>query len=216
MVTGFFGVPGCGKSTFLAKFAIQELRRIQKGKSRYRHVLTNFPVHGCEKVSIEDLGRFDLEYCLILFDEITLDADSRDFKVFSKSLKDFFTLHRHTHNDIIYFCQDYSRVDKTIRNVTFDLWYLRRSVIPFLDQFSYAKRIYRNININDYNSELTLGYRFAKLTEIIFSSSKKICFRPFYYKYFDSFDKLQLEGLPSFDYQKWDAADADRYDGGGF
>ena len=62
--------------------AQKELRRIQKGKSPYRYVLTNFPVHGCFQVSIKDLGYFDIHHCLILFDEITLDADSRDFKSF--------------------------------------------------------------------------------------------------------------------------------------
>lgn len=204
MITGYFGVPGCGKSTYLAKIAHKTLKKIEKGKSHYRHVLTNFPVHGCEQITLFDLGRYDLEYCLILFDEISMDADNRDYKTFPKHVRDFFILHRHAHNDLIYFCQDYQKVDKVIRNVTFDLWYLKRSVIPFLSQFTVAKRIYRNLNINEYTSELTLGYRFAKLLEIIFSPSKKFCFRPFYYKYFDSFDKLQLDGLPEFDFRRWD------------
>lgn len=203
MITGYFGVPGSGKSTFLAMLAVKELRRIKKGKSRYKHVLTNFPVHGCEQISLFDLGRYDITDSLILFDEITLDADSRDYKIFAQSTKEFFTLHRHCNDDIIYFCQDFSRVDKTIRNQTFDLWYLRSSIFPFFRQFSTAKRIYRNININEYNSELTLGYRFAKMREIIFASSKKICYRPLYYKYFDSFDKLQLSDLPEFQFTKW-------------
>lgn len=203
MITGFFGVPGCGKSTFLTKIAVKELKKIQKGKSRYKHILTNFPVYGCEQVTINDLGRYDITYSLILFDEISMDADSRDYKNFSKSLRDFFILHRHAYNDIIYFCQDYEKVDKTIRNLTFDLWYIKSSVFPILHHFSFAKRIYRNININEFTSELSLGYRFAKMSEIIFTSSKKVCFRPFYYKYFDSFDKLQLDGLPPYNYQKW-------------
>ena len=203
MITGYFGVPGCGKSTLLAKFATQELKRIKKGKSPYLHILTNFPVHGCEQVKIQDLGRFDIERSLILFDEISMDADSRDYKNFSKSLRDFFILHRHFGNSIIYFCQDFEKVDKVIRNLTFDLWYVHSSVFPFLRQFTFAKRIYRNININEFTSELSLGYRFAKMSEIIFSPSKKICFRPFYYKYFNSFDKLQLSDLPEFEYKKW-------------
>lgn len=203
MVTGYFGVPGCGKSTFLAMLATKELKRIRKGKSRYKHVLTNFPVHGCDIVTLDDLGRYDIENCLILFDEITLDADSRDFKQFPIRTKNFFTLHRHTGNDIVYFCQDFSRVDKTIRNVTFDLWYIKSSVFPFLRNYSVAKRIYRNININEYTSELTLGYRFAKFFEIMFAKSKVVCWRPRWYKYFDSFDKLQLDGLPEFNYKGW-------------
>lgn len=205
MITGYFGVPGCGKSTFLAMIATKELRKIKKGKSKYKYVLTNFPVHGCSCVRLEDLGRYDIHDSLILFDEITLDADSRDFKTFPIYTKTFFTLHRHLNNDIIYFCQDFSRVDKTIRNLTFDLWYIHSSIFPLLSQFSVAKRIYRNININEYTSELTLGYRFAKFTEILFSKSKVSCFRPHWYKYFDSFDKLQLDGLPEFKIESWDS-----------
>ena len=203
MVSGYFGVPGCGKTTFLSMLAIKELKKIKKGKSKYKHVLTNFPVHGCEKVSLDDLGRYDIEDSLILFDEITLDADSRDYNHFSIRTKNFFTLHRHVNNDIIYFCQDFSRVDKTIRNVTYDLWYIKSPVVPLLNHFSIAKRIFRNININEYTSELTLGYRFAKFLEVFFISCKKVCFRPKYYKYFDSFDKLQLDNLPNYDYLEW-------------
>lgn len=203
MVTGYFGVPGCGKSTFLAKMAHKEIVKIQKGKSNYKHVLTNFPVQDCECINLMDLGKYDLEYCLILFDEISLDADSREYKNFPHHVRDFFVLHRHLHNDIIYFCQDYSKVDKVIRNVTYDLWYLHRPVVPFFSQFSIAKRIYRNININEYTSELTLGYRFAKFLELLFASNKKICFRPLYYRYFDSFDKLQLANLPPYSFKRW-------------
>ena len=203
MVTGFFGVPGCGKSTFLAKLAVKELRKIQKGKSAYKHVLTNFPVEGCERVDLLYLGKFNIEYSLILFDEISLDADSRDYKNFPSHVRDFFILHRHLHNTVIYFTQDYSKVDKVIRNVTYDLWYLHKPVVPFFSNFSIAQRIYRNININEYTSELTIGYRFAKFLELLFTSNKKICFRPFYYKYFDSFDKLQLSHLPDFPYKRW-------------
>lgn len=203
MVTGIFGTPGSGKSTYLCMIAQRELKKIKKGKSKYKHVLTNFPVTGCEQISIDDLGLYDISYSLILFDEITLDADSRNFKSFPTRTKNFFILHRHLHNDVIYFCQDFSQVDKIIRNVTFDLWYLYSPVIPLLNNFSFCRRIYRNININEYSSELTLGYRFPKFTEIIFSKCSKSCFRPRWYKYFDSYDKLQLDNLVEFDYKSW-------------
>lgn len=203
IITGYFGTPGCGKTTILSKFAIKELRKIKKGKSNYDHVLTNFFVEGAEQVNIYDLGKYDIERSLILLDEISMDIDSRDYKSFSKSLRDFFILHRHVGNSIIYGCQDFEKVDKVVRNLTFDLWYVHTSVIPFFNQFTIAKRIYRNININEYNSELTIGYRFAKIAEIFFTPAKRICFRPFYYKYFNSFDKLQLDNLPPFSFKKW-------------
>ena len=54
MITGYFGVPGSGKSTFLSMLAIKEIKKIKKGKSRYLHVLTNFPVSGCEQIKLLD------------------------------------------------------------------------------------------------------------------------------------------------------------------
>lgn len=39
MVTGYFGLPGSGKTTFLSKIAQKELKRINKGKSPYERVL---------------------------------------------------------------------------------------------------------------------------------------------------------------------------------
>lgn len=203
MVTGYFGVPGCGKTTILTSIAQKELKRIRKGKSSYQHVLTNFYCAGCDMISVLDLGHFDMEYCLILLDELTLDADARDYKKFSASLKQFFILHRHLHCDVIYFVQDFSQVDKIIRNVTFDLWYTSKSVLPFFRNWSISRRVYRQISINEYTSELILGYRFSKFLERLFDRSTRICFRPHWYKYFDSFDKGGFDSLPDFDYVKW-------------
>ena len=203
MITGYFGTPGCGKTTILTALAQKELRRMRKGKSPYKHVLTNFYCQGCEKFDVSDLGIYKFSYSLILIDEITLDVDSRDFKKFSKGLKDFFVLHRHLHNDIVYFCQDFERVDKTIRDMTFDLWYITKSVFPMFSGWSIAKRIFRNININEYSSELTLGYRFASFAEIIFSHTKRIFFRKPWYKYFDSFDEAQLKYREEYTYVEW-------------
>lgn len=214
MITCYFGVPGCGKTTILTRIAQKELRRVKKGKSAYKHILTNFYCKGCEMVSFDDLKDSYISDSLILLDEITLDSDSREFKSFSKGHKDFFTLHRHLHNDIVVFCQDYSRMDKTIRNNVFDLWYVHKPVFPILRGFSIAKRIYRNIAINEMTSELTLGYRFATFWESIFNSSKKIIWRRPYYKYFDSFETSALAGRPSFDYESWDLPTADVLDNG--
>ena len=32
MLTCYFGVPGCGKTTLLTKLAVKELKRIKKGR----------------------------------------------------------------------------------------------------------------------------------------------------------------------------------------
>lgn len=213
MITCYFGVPGCGKTTILTKIAQKELKRIKRGKSKYNHILTNFYCQGCEMLDFNHLSKFYISDSLILLDEITLESDSRDFKTFSKGHKDFFTLHRHLGNDIVVFCQDYSRMDKTIRNNVYDLWYVTKPVFPILRSFSVARRIYRNIAINEMTSELTLGYRFATFWERIFSSSVQFVFRKPYYKYFNSFDTSSLAGRPSYIYESWDLPKSDVLDG---
>ena len=196
MLTCYFGVPGCGKSTLLTKFAIKELRRIQKGKSKYTAVYTNFYVEGCNQIDFAQLQNYKLYDCLILLDEITLDADNRKFKEFTNGHRDYFILHRHIGNDIIYATQSYETVDLKIRQLTQELWYMSKTVVPFLSNYTTAKRIYRKIDINEHTSELKLGYRFCNLLESFFTSNFKIVYRPFFYKYFDSFEENALAKRP--------------------
>ena len=145
-------------------------------------------------ISKEDLEKYKFKNTLILWDEITMDADNREFKTFSKELRDFFLLHRHLGCDIIYATQNFENVDKKVRDLTSELWYMSKSVVPFLKSFTSAKRIYRSININEHTSELTLGYRFCNFIESLFVSNFKLVFRPIYYRYFDTHDELSLKG----------------------
>ena len=203
MLTCYFGVPGCGKTTLLTKIAVKELRKISRGKSKYRNVYTNFYCDGAKMIDFSDLNTFIVYDSLIIFDEITLDADNRDFKQFPKGIRDFMILHRHLGNDIIYATQSYELVDKKIRQLTQELWYMQKSVIPFLREFTTAKRIYRNININEHTSELVLGYRFCNFIESLFTRNYKFCFRRFYYKYFNSFDDGILVHRPVYEGWFW-------------
>ena len=70
---------------------------------------------------------------------------------------------------------------------------MSKSVIPILSEFTTTKRIYRNININENTSELTLGYRFCNFIESLFVSNFHCILRKKYYKYFDSWDELNLK-----------------------
>lgn len=196
MVTGYFGLPGSGKTTFLTKIAQKELKRINKGKSPYERVLTNFYCKGCQKVTYEELGHFEFNNCLILLDEITLDADSRNFKQFDSFHKSFFLLHRHYGTDVIYFTQQYDGVDKKIRDITSNLYFVRKRGL-----FSVATRIYRSLDINEYTKEIIQGYRFSNWLEKFGRGVIQICFRPKYYKFFDSWEKPQ--GLTEYTYEDW-------------
>lgn len=192
MLICYFGVPGCGKTTLLTKFVAKELKKIRKGMSKYKEVYTNFYCKGAKVIDFKDLDKYKIYDSLIVLDEITLDADNRKFKQFTDGTRDFFILHRHLGNDIIYATQSYDLVDLKIRALTQELWYMSKSVIPFFNKFTSAKRIYREISINEHSSELIVGYRFCNLIESLFVSNYKLVFRPIYYKYFNSFDECQL------------------------
>ena len=188
---GYFGVPGCGKSTNLVAIFRKEYKRLKK---RYKYFYSvNIDIKGCKRITKHDFETYKFHDALILWDEITLDYDNRNFKDFTPQAKESFTLHRHFGIDIIYATQNYENVDKKIRDLTLELWYMEKSVVPLLRNFTISKRIYRNININENTSELTLGYRFCNIIESIFITNIKICYRKRYYKYFDSFDELTMK-----------------------
>lgn len=199
MVSGYFGLPGCGKSTFLTMIARKELARIQAGKSKYKHVMTNFYCEGCEQIDYVDLGHYAIRDSLILLDEITLDADSRNFKQFDSYHKHFFLMHRHYGCDVIYFTQQYDGVDKKIRDITVDLWFIRRC-----GPLSIAKRIWRILDINEQTKEIVQGYRFSNLFDVFFAFPFQFCWRRKWYKYFDSF--CVDEGLDPYPYKEWPGA----------
>lgn len=213
MITGYFGVPGAGKTTLLTKKAMQSLKvknsKLPLGvlsllkKRKYSHIYTNFYCEGCEMINFKDLGNYKIYDSLIILDELAMDADNRKFKEFSNDIRDFFILHRHLGNDIIYATQSYEAVDLKIRFLTQELWYMSKSVVPLCNQFTVCKRIYRNININEHTSELTMGYRFCNFLEALFVSNVQLVYRRKYYSKFDSFDEGQLGDRKTFHSKEW-------------
>lgn len=219
MITCFFGLPGSGKTClatsqaqkFIRKIAneiaIDKLLEIEKNESEYKKVFTNFYCEGCYKIKFEELGVYNFDNCLIVLDEITLDADNRDFKNFKKSSKYFFSMHRHYDCDIIYCTQDWQGVDKKIRDNTYNLFYIR----PLFDHFSLLKRlfpitvirtIYRQLVINEYTNEIQNGYRFPTFIEKLFCHTTRLLWRPNWYEYFDT--KEKPNALTSKTFEKWE------------
>ena len=179
---GVFGLPGAGKSTFLAKCA----RRALAGKTPFaglptvKAVYSTFPVKGCYKLDFDDLGVLDIRDSLIIIDEISLLADARDFKTFDKTLKSFFALHRHYGCCIIWCSQYATDCDKRIRNIT-DRFYLMEKAPLFLKRwFTVVKPIARFMGVAD--GEIADKYELAPLPMWSW------CFRPRYYRFFDSFE----------------------------
>lgn len=204
MIVCFFGVPRVGKNTILTKIAQQELRKMKLGLSKYEHIYTDFYCEGCEKFEYKDFKKYKAYNSLFLIQEMGLEADNRNFKGFTVEERNWFVLHGHVHCDIIYATQDYSNVDKKIRDLTEELWYLTKSCVPILRNFTVATRIFRAIAINEMTSELINGYRFSTLLEKLFSRVRMVVYRPKWYKYFDSHSEECLKDREVMYSIKWD------------
>ena len=109
MISGIFGLPGAGKSTFLA-WCVDRVRRrrslsvgfslaggvsLQDLCSRdYDRIYSNFPMLGCYPLDWDRLGVYEYSNCLILIDEIMMLCDSRAWKTYPENIKYFMSHHR--------------------------------------------------------------------------------------------------------------------------
>lgn len=183
MISCYFGLPGCGKTTILAKLAVTAQRQIDRGFSRYKYVYTNVQVNypGIRIIKWDAIGKKDLSDCLILIDEATLYADSRAYKSFPKEKIDWFCTHRHDCADLVYFAQFFDAVDKRMRMVTDKVFYCRG--IPLFGLTTYI-RIPKAIIIPEQTGEIVEGYRKPNFIESLFY--RKTFRRKPWYKYFNS------------------------------
>lgn len=188
-VSLYFGLPGCGKTTLLTSLA---LKAVKSGK--YRNVYSNVPlkIFGVTYIKNECIGKYILEDGLILIDEASLYADSRDHKNFSVGQVTYFLEHRHFNVDIVLFTQQWDGVDRKIRVITDRVYYVYKGL--FLGRwFTRYYRIPYGIIIPDPKKsdgtklgEIVQGY--CKPNLIIRLLSPWL-FRPRYYKYFDSWER---------------------------
>ena len=193
----YFGLPGCGKTTLLAKHAYDAVR---SGKYTYVYTNVHNTIPGVTYIDNDCIGAYDLRDCLLLIDEATLFADSRDHKNFSKDRISFFLLHRHYNVDVNLYTQQWNGVDLKIRVITDRVYYVYKT--PLLGHwFTRYYRIPYGIIIPDPKKsdsqklgEIIQGYSKPSFLVRIFSPC---VYRPRYYKYFDSFEAPALRPLPS-------------------
>jgi len=140
-----FGKKGSGKSTYLTKIAFKYLK---KGW----HVYTNMEdlaIPGVRWFEVNHLGDYVPEKnSLLLLDEVGMIWDSRDFKCFKPSVRDFFKLQRH-YKVVCYMASQTFDVDKKIRDLT-DGMFLQTN---FLRVFSLGRRIMRTVTLTESTSQ---------------------------------------------------------------
>lgn len=178
---------GGGKTSTLTKFALRHL-------SRGWTVYCTFSVPGTYFIDYSDVGPYEFpKRSLIVIDEAGMVWDNRDFKHFSKEVRDWFKLQRHRHCKVIMASQDFD-VDLKLRKLC-DEMYLLSSC---LRTFSYGKRVLRKISIveatGDANSESRLVDQLYFDSFLFFwCGARTFTFIPRYVRYFDSFEAPPLK-----------------------
>lgn len=188
----YFGLPGSGKTTLLTAHALKY------SKKHNYNVYSNVPLNIPSVIPIENdmVGKFNLNNGVILIDEATIFADSRNFKNFSDALVKFFVMHRHFKVDVELFLQNYNRTDLTIRMLADKVYWIRK-----LGGISMAVEIPMDVFIpkkdvaddNGTAGEIVNGYYRPPFFYYLFC--EKII-RKKYYPYFDSFSTYKLPDLP--------------------
>lgn len=199
MISFYFGLPGSGKTTLLAALAYKESKRIEKGKSSYKYILSNVELNipHVQLIHFNDIGVYEFVDSMILIDEASIFCDNRDWKNFSKQKIAFMMLHRHYNCDFHFFSQSYNGYDSKLRSITSHVYYVRKGLL--LTKYT---RIPYGIIIPDRKDNA--GSRFGEIIEgyckpsfIVRLFSRRIL-RCRYYRFFNSYSRpLELKKFPT-------------------
>lgn len=190
-------MPGCGKTTLMTYLALRGVK-----SKRYKNVYCNVGINvsGVTIIDNDCIGRYQLENGLILIDEATLFADSREYKKFTGNVVEFMLQHRHYNVDFVFFNQGWDALDKRIRTITDRVYYVYKGV--FLGHWftRYYRIPYGIIIPNPKKSDgeklgdIVQGYCKPSFLTRLFSPW---LYRPKYYPYFDSWECKKLPPLPN-------------------
>lgn len=193
MIRVFFGSPGCGKTTY----AVKTLKRTKQ----YKYRMCNFETAGlqCAFLDSDDMNTLGQwtppPNTLLCVDEAGIEYNNRKYKTLSQSVIKWYKLHRHYGVDVDIYSQSWDDMDITLRRLAEQLWYLRR-----IGPWTLLRRVHKRVTVNQETEQIIDGYRMEKGIWLILQPLRllgfgkllpqlygwRLCFRPFYYKYFDS------------------------------
>ncbi len=177
IITVYFGVPGSGKTTLAAL----QVRKALKNKET---VFSNVPIIGTYKYNpAEDLGDKQIEDCLMILDEASIEFNNRNYKSFPKPAIEFFKLHRHYGVAINVFSQSYEDMDVTIRRLATRFVIVRKSVNPGFIATREAKKV---LFIEEDQKQFVDGYEWRPL-------SRRWHWMPKAWPLFDSYEAPTLK-----------------------
>lgn len=170
------GKKGSGKSTLLVRY-MMEYRK--KGYSIYTN-MTECTLPYVVHISIDDLGEYVAKpKSLVCLDEVGIPFDSRKFKTFKDSWRDYFKFQRHYKNVVIMASQSWD-VDLKLRSLCDKIY-----ICGKLGCVSYAREVRRHIvltePVGDAESRIADQLSYAP-------GSVKITWIPKYAKHFASFN----------------------------
>lgn len=193
MIRVFFGSPGVGKTTLCVKQAKRQLKH-------YDYTFTNFPqtVPGSSVVDLAGLGNWTFpDHSYIAIDEAGIEFNNRRSR--SKELEmpqeqiRWFKKHRHYACDIDVYSQAWDDMDITLRRLANELWCMYK-----FGPFTLCRRVYKKVEVDQNTHQIIDGYKLANMLWFLiwplqlgwpFDKKLTVTYRPFYYKYFDSWDK---------------------------
>lgn len=188
MIITYFGNPGCGKTTQIAKL-------LKKNQKYYKHTTANIQhtVCGSWRCYLDDLGKWTFPPgSFICIDEAGIEYNNRAYKTLPKEAIRYFKTHRHYRHDIAIFSQSFEDMDITLRRLSDQYWYLRK-----IGPFTLQRRVFKRVMVDERTYQIIDGYTmasplwlfvwFLQLDRGLLPPMWKLTFRPFYYKYFDSY-----------------------------
>lgn len=186
-----FGKKGSGKSTLIAKLALQHLK---KGWLVYSSI--DLHIDGVRIFNVQDIGKMVFpEKSVVFIDEVGMIWDNRDFKNFRNDVRDYFKLQRHYKNKVYLFSQSFD-IDVKLRNLTDQIFI----TTCHMNVFSIARRVSRKLVVveptADSEGRIADGYELDPLwLQIIGMRIAYFTFIPNYIKYFDSFEQMEVSEI---------------------